>query len=609
MRHSRTTALLGLAAAFALRLVVILQLKDHPLLQGDAGLDTTAYFDLARSVIGGNLGLGPGLYFVSPFYIYFLALFYGLSGSLTTVRVVQGALGTVGVACVFVMAREWFSVRAAWIAAALAAFCGVLVFYESLILQSSIDPALAAMALAALTLGLCRDHKRWIAVSGLVFGLQTLNRPNILPAAIVVVVMLVVICRPKLAGWMAAGIVAGLLPVSARNLIVSGQWSLVSSHGGLAFYIGNNETATGLFQLVPGIRPEIEGQSEDSRKVAERAVGHALNDAEVSDYFRQKSLTWISAHPWDAARLMAKKLLLAFHADHTPLPQSYEFFADEAGTSLKWTPVNPWLIVPLGLAGLLLVAPMSHRREFLVWASFVPAYAAAVAVFYVAERYRLALFMPLAVGAGALVDRVMSVMQPATATRGTKRPAPASLRTGLGVAAAVVAALFVCVNWPMNVTDGVAAERARMVLKSAERGQFAEADAWAARAERATPVPNTAETLGKVCLQAGRLAMTKGANVEAERLFRRVTVLQPDVEDAWAQLGFVLLLGNRLDDSATALTRAVALNPRDVVALGGLAMSELKLNRLPAARAHAESALAIDPQEQLALAVSAALRR
>ena len=39
--------------------VVLLQLRDHPLLQPDAGLDTTAYADLARRVLAGNVGLGP----------------------------------------------------------------------------------------------------------------------------------------------------------------------------------------------------------------------------------------------------------------------------------------------------------------------------------------------------------------------------------------------------------------------------------------------------------------------------------------------------------------------------------------------------------------------
>ena len=56
-----------------LKLVVVLQLRDHPLLQPDVGLDTAAYVELARRVVAGDLALGPGLYYVSPLYIYFLA--------------------------------------------------------------------------------------------------------------------------------------------------------------------------------------------------------------------------------------------------------------------------------------------------------------------------------------------------------------------------------------------------------------------------------------------------------------------------------------------------------------------------------------------------------
>ena len=62
-----------LAGVFVLKLLVVLQLRDHPLLQPDAGLDTTAYVELAGGCSPGDLALGPGLYYVSPLYIYFLA--------------------------------------------------------------------------------------------------------------------------------------------------------------------------------------------------------------------------------------------------------------------------------------------------------------------------------------------------------------------------------------------------------------------------------------------------------------------------------------------------------------------------------------------------------
>ena len=41
-----------LAGVFVLKLIVVLQLKDHPLVQPDVGLDTTAYAELARTGSG-----------------------------------------------------------------------------------------------------------------------------------------------------------------------------------------------------------------------------------------------------------------------------------------------------------------------------------------------------------------------------------------------------------------------------------------------------------------------------------------------------------------------------------------------------------------------------
>ena len=51
-----------LAIVFAIKLIVVWQLKDHPMTQPEVGLDTSAYVDLARRAAAGDWGLGPGLY-------------------------------------------------------------------------------------------------------------------------------------------------------------------------------------------------------------------------------------------------------------------------------------------------------------------------------------------------------------------------------------------------------------------------------------------------------------------------------------------------------------------------------------------------------------------
>ena len=115
---ARVLPILALSLVWLAKLLVLWQLRDHPLLQPDSGLDTTAYVELATAVIHGNPGLGPGLYYLSPFYIYFLAVSLTLLKSFTAVRVLQVTLGTASVAFVFLTAQAWCGRRAAWVARA-----------------------------------------------------------------------------------------------------------------------------------------------------------------------------------------------------------------------------------------------------------------------------------------------------------------------------------------------------------------------------------------------------------------------------------------------------------------------------------------------------------
>src|SRR5262249_28725199 len=339
-RGGSSSAPRALAAALAvilvLKLVVMLQLADHILTQPDAGLDTSAYAALAERVLAGDRGLGPGLYFLSPLYIYFLSLLLGIWQSFTFVRFVQVVLGTAAVACVFVTAAEWFGRRAAWMAAALAALTGIFTFYESLILQTALDPFFTAAASACLTLGLTRDDRRWFALAGTTFGIHVCNRPNVALPAFTIAVLLAATRRWRAAAAFSAAAAAALVPITLRNIVVSGDWSPVTaSHGGLNFYIGNNADADGSYHAVPRVTPDIKGQQEDTRRVAERATGRALDDAGVSSYFYGLGLSWIRERPLAAATLFARKMALVFSARYLWLNYSYQFFAHDELTLLR----------------------------------------------------------------------------------------------------------------------------------------------------------------------------------------------------------------------------------------------------------------------------------
>jgi tetratricopeptide (TPR) repeat protein len=536
-----------LAGAFVLKTAVFWQLRDNPLLSPDAGLDTTAYAQLASRVAGGDLWLGPGLYFVSPLYIYFLAAGLVVLRSFTLVRFAQIVLGVASVGGIFVMTREWFGVRAAWVASALAALTGLFTFYESLILQASIDPFLTSAALASLAVGLNRNRARWITLAGVVFGIQTLNRPNVLLAAGAVVVLLALIRRLRFSALLAAGIAIGMLPALARNVTVAHQWTFVSSHGGLNFYIGNSATATGFYQAVPGITPTIGGQETDARRVAEQARGRQLSDSEVSGYFYELSRRWIAARPSDAAKLFARKLLYVFNAAHVALPHSYPFYAYDERTLLRLLVVGPWLLIPLGLIGLALPLARERNPLYLAWAAFVPAYAIAVAVFFVAERYRLPLLVPLAAGAGAASDRFVVLARERRFAR-------------LALPAAALAALFAVVNFPLGLDDGRWQEGLRLAQRLVILGRYGEADAWAARIESREPAPGATEH-------------GVGAQLVVEKQFARaVPHLERAVADGYRrdgieyQLGEALLESGRPADAVPHFRTALDAQPNRPVA-------------------------------------------
>ena len=649
----------AVAAVFALKVIVVLQLRDHPLLQPDVGLDTAAYAELARRVVGGDLALGPGLYYVSPLYIYFLAAGLAVTDSFTAVRILQVLLGTASVAFVFLSARTWFGERAAWIAGGCAACTGLFTFYESLILQAALDPALTSGGLLLVARGLEAERPnrgRWWGLAGAVFGLATLNRPNMAFGLAGIAVALLLGKRMRPFAWLVAGALVAAAPVAMRNVIVSDQWSVSSSHGGLNFYIGNNSAATGFYNAVPGITPNIKGQAEDARRVAGAALGRPASDSEASQYFSDLAWAWIRERPGDALALFARKIGYVFSAHHVALPHSYPFYAYDAGTILRFLAIGPWLLIPLGVAGLACFTPAGPRRaDYLTWAAFVPAYAVGVAAFFVAERYRLPLLVPLCIGCGAAIDGAIHAFQ----TR----------RIGALVwPAAAFVALGAFANRPLPLHDGRWEEGLRLAEHFVTIGRYDEAEQWAASLElnaprrgladygvgvqlraakqdaRAVPLLRRAFEAGmpqsgielatalqqtgdlagaarllrdlspadrndpEAWLRLGRLAMQAKAPAEAERFFQQAVALEPAQAGARLQYGLNLLVLGRCEQAIPELGEAARLDPKDPEALAHLAYCEVKLGRAADARSHAGAALALDPNHALARQLAAAIR-
>jgi tetratricopeptide (TPR) repeat protein len=563
---------IGAAVALALlaRLIVLGQLHGHPLLRPVGVLDDAEYFRLAQRAAAGDWVLGPGAYYVSPLYVYFLATVFRVLGvAAIHAQVVQILLGAAAVALVARTARRLFGVQAALLAATLAALTGVLAFNEVLILQSALDPFLAALALDLLAAALLSPTALRFAAAGASFGLLGLNRPNALAAAAVLLLLALAATRSRGAALrtlaFAVGLSLALAPVTIRNRIVTGHWVLVASHGGLNFYIGNNPEADGAYQSPPGVTPSIAGQAADTRRVAEEAGGRALTDSEVSDYYYALGWEWIRRDKTAAAKLFLRKLALAWHAVELPLNYAYAYWSSDEPTLLRFLVVGPWILVPLGLAGLFVPARVD-RRALLMWAAFLPAYAAAVALFFVASRYRLPLVMALCITSGAALDWLWRAL---------------SVRSAAGwrpvAAAGALGALLA--YWPWGTDDGLAYERTERIVHLIAEGRHDDARDLVERT-----VPLHADP-GLLHYRVGRAWLDAGRPEAALPHFEKSLLASPGQGEVHLVFGQALLHLKRPAEAVPHIERARATGAFVDVAGLDLARARLALSEPDAARA------------------------
>jgi tetratricopeptide (TPR) repeat protein len=641
-----------LAALLALTLIVKLvvgwQLSHEPLLQPYGGLDAEYYVTLARQVASGDWMLGHDPFFLSPLYIYFLGTIFAVSGgSLAAARSVQAALGTVAVWLVYRTGRVALPPRTAFVAAVLAAATGLFTFHEALTIQAALDPFLAALALWLVSEALTSERRRWLFGAGVALGLFALNRPNglLVAAAIVLVIAVHAPWRRGIgrAAWVLIGLALAIAPVTLRNVVASGDAVLISSHGGLNFYIGNNANADGTYRAVAGVRPSIVGQAEDARLVAEKALGRPVRASEVSSFFFDRAIDWIRSEPARALALFARKLVYTFNSADIALNYSYSYYSHDEPTWLRWLIVGPWCVLPIGLVGAGVIAwdqrrlPSGGRRQLgdapLSWIVFVVAYALSVALFFVSGRYRLPLLVPLCLTSAAAIERfAQSQWQPTVRRR----------RAALWVLAIATAAVLT--NWPLGLDDGRDNEReeliqflldnhrdgeakdliartepthrdpARLLLRVGtaliERGDAASAVPYLEQALQIAPGnAHISRALGRAFYDAGETRLQTKEPAAALPLLDRAVALDPQDAAVREKRGVALVMLDRTEDARAELEQARRLDPNSASICLNLAVVYAKEERIDAARTLAQEALRLQPDYPQARGLLAALDR
>src|SRR5204863_2761100 len=99
------------------------------------------------------------------------------------------------------------------------------------------------------------------------------------------------------AGMFLFGLAIVPVPVAARNYAVGGGFYVTTSQFGPNLYIGNNPSADGTYQSLRFGRGAPEYERQDATELAEGALGTRLTPAQVSSYWTDKALAFVTSQP------------------------------------------------------------------------------------------------------------------------------------------------------------------------------------------------------------------------------------------------------------------------------------------------------------------------
>jgi len=547
----------------------------------------------ALRIAGGDWLGDASLFVLSPLYAYVVGLVYTLIGHTPAlVLILQSCLGMVCSVAVYKLAEDRFGTVAGVTAGLLYGSLGSLLFYETMLIGTSIA--------VSLIVGFLYFTQSWhqatrpmsILLAGLCLGCVCLLRPNafvLVPAS----VLWTLYSRRELRGatamrrlWpLGIGVALPLILVLLRNGLVAGVWTPLTSHGGINFYMGNHRDAPGWFAPPPGMRADItpdapRGNLEGPRRLAEANLGRELSDQEVSSYWFRQGFRFLVFEPAEAAVVVARKIRLFLSGHEQPLNYTYEVQRDYSPV-LKLPFGQLWFLYPLAVLGIAVAIRRQDRPTD--WMIYLLVYAAAVVAFHVSTRYRMPA-IPLIVcfaGLGASV--------PIEAWRRGSRHAliPIGILIALMVGYRAERSM-----WPIDRS----ADPFNLATSYVYDGDFTRALPWYERSRDAGGrFPSLFYNLGATYVATGNVSA-------AEEAYRSAIQINPTFAEAHTNLGNILFKTGRYEEAGKAYGNAIDADPSALNARAALGWVAYTFNREQEARSHWESVLSVAPDHPSALA-------
>lgn len=578
--------------ALSLRVIHVISMMHGDLQFDVPTLDARWHDEWAQEIASGKL-FDEGVYFRAPLYPMFLGLIYSLFGhSHLAGKLALSFLGAIGCVLTALIAAKCFSDRKLGILAGfLLAVCGTAIYFDGELLIEGFSSFLNLTGLLMLIWAAHKKRPELILLAGIIFGLSSIARPN---ALITLPVLIWFVAhgdkRFVKALVLIVGVAIPIMPITVKNYVKGNDLVLISSQGGINFYIGNNPESDGKTSVAPGhygistdTGPYTDNVRVSAKVVAEQETGKILKPSEVSRFWSGKAMAFITDSPVEWAALTLKKTYFFFNAFE--IPSNRDIYG-----AIKHSPVVSALttkgvlaipmgiILPLGILGMLM-ALLSENRSRITWllAMFALFYSVSIIMFFVTARFRVPIIPILVIfSARALFSVVESV-----------RESP-----GIKPVALIVLLIAACVI-SNSRAFGVREFQAREFHISAGKvfyvkGRYEEAITEFNKALAIDPDNFVAH------LDLGTTLMKMKMPIEAEKHLKEAIKLRPDHSLAYMNLGNLYLRYKKHGFSMEYHLKAVELDPENAIARFNLAYDYYETGQYDLARQELQKVIDLD---------------
>ncbi len=206
-----------------------------------------------------------------PLYSYFVAVSYSLFGkNVRWVFIFQLLMGIFTNLLVYLVARRYFGDLAGTVAAFMAVFFGPMLFYEMILLRSSMAVFSGILLIYVTGTAIQKNSIAWWILTGILTGLALMVHMFFLFFLLGTLMALFIIYRKNFRKgifWAAAlilGLFVAISPVIYRNYTVGASPMSLSSTGALSFVTMNNESFKSFigWNINAGHLSEIMGETD-----------------------------------------------------------------------------------------------------------------------------------------------------------------------------------------------------------------------------------------------------------------------------------------------------------------------------------------------------------